>query len=98
MRETGTTEPARAEMLETGGSTEYFVTATIKRSDTISQIYDGGAVIIVRRASIEQIVIHIRRHHEQLINQSHQQWLILARPCSGHRFLHNVVSHAVGDQ
>src|SRR5207237_3074090 len=61
------------------------------------EIGDGAAVIIIWRSSIEEIVVNVRGDHDELINETDEQRLILAGPSIVHGFLQNVVAHTVGD-
>ena len=61
---TSAAEPARAEMFEASRGAEHFIAPAVERRDAICQIYDCGPVVVIGRTGIEEIVVHIRGHHE----------------------------------
>jgi hypothetical protein len=63
MWKTASTQAPHAEMLQTGRRAEDSVASSIKRSDSIREISHGVAIVVIRRALVEQIAVNIGRDH-----------------------------------
>src|SRR5215216_5160342 len=85
-------------MFKAGRRTKDRVAAAEKASDPVREVSHGVSIVAIRRAQVEQIAVDIRCNHNKLIDETNKQWLVLTRPGSSHCLLHNIVSHAVGDQ
>src|SRR5258708_7156416 len=57
-----------------------------------------GSFGIVGRAGIEEIVVHISRHHNELIDEADQKRLVVSCPRNRHRFLQQVIAHAMRNE
>src|SRR6266545_4953756 len=97
MRKTASPQASHAEMLQTCRRTENSVASAKKCRDPVGEVSHGIAIVVIRCALIEQIAVNVGCDHEELIDETNEQRLVLTGPRCSHCLLHHIVSHAVSD-
>src|SRR6266545_1228972 len=98
MRKTASPQASHAEMLQACRRTENSVASAKKCRDPVGEVSHSIAIVVIRCALIEQIAIDIGCNHEELIDETNEQRLVLTGPGRSHCFLHDIVAHAVSDE
>lgn len=96
--EAAAAEAAGAEVFQPCGGAQHGIASAEKSGDAIAKIHDCGAIVVIGRTGIEEVIIHIRCDHEKLVKKSNEERLVFAGPGSRHGFLDYVIAHAVGNE
>ena len=92
-------EAPLSKMFQSGRHTEDRIPAGVQGGHAIREVGDAFAVTLAYGlAALKDIVVNVRRYHQQLVDETHQQRTIFARPGVFHGVFQDVIAHAVRDE